>query len=196
MPQNTFPGSINTSLASCNLFFLTWKHFFVGINKSNQLPFLFVSQEEKPSYPPRLFQCSNASGAFRVEEIFEFCQEVNMSICFLFPYRLVFIHVVLLISIDWFSCRTLSRTMLCSWTLMTRYTNKILVQGLNSQPQKGAFYGHKITCLKWSTSKRGTHLNARKLILCGILYYVCPWRSRIFERKRSLNAEFDCTVWV
>lgn len=54
---------------------------------------LFFFQEEKPSYPPRLFQCSNASGAFRVEEIFEFCQEVIIkglfilsgipSICFL-----------------------------------------------------------------------------------------------------------------
>ena len=35
-----------------------------------------IFQEERPSCPPRLFQCSNASGAFKVDEIFEFSQEV------------------------------------------------------------------------------------------------------------------------
>lgn len=33
--------------------------------------------EELPSHPPRLFQCSNASGKFNVEEIFDFAQEVS-----------------------------------------------------------------------------------------------------------------------
>ena len=33
--------------------------------------------EELPSYPPRLFQCSNASGKFNVEEIFDFAQDVS-----------------------------------------------------------------------------------------------------------------------
>ena len=32
--------------------------------------------EELPSYPARLFQCSNASGKFTVEEIFDFAQDV------------------------------------------------------------------------------------------------------------------------
>ena len=81
-----------------HFFFLIFP--FVSINKNNQPPFLFFSQEEKPSYPPRLFQCSNASGAFRVEEIFEFCQEVSMYICFSLPFRLMFIHVVLMMNIE------------------------------------------------------------------------------------------------
>lgn len=105
-------------------FFFTWKLFFSDINKNNELTFLFVSQEEKPSYPPRLFQCSNASGAFRVEEIFEFCQEVNMSICFLLRFHITFIYLALMISVAWFSWRTLLRTMLCSWTPMMRYSSK------------------------------------------------------------------------
>lgn len=33
--------------------------------------------QELPNYPPRLFQCSNASGKFNVEEIFDFAQEVS-----------------------------------------------------------------------------------------------------------------------
>lgn len=34
--------------------------------------------EEIPSHPPRLFQCSNASGHFNVEEIFDFAQDVSI----------------------------------------------------------------------------------------------------------------------
>ena len=34
-------------------------------------------QEVVPTYPPRLFQCSNASGRFTVEEIFDFAQDVS-----------------------------------------------------------------------------------------------------------------------
>ena len=33
--------------------------------------------QELPSYPPRLFQGSNATGKFNVEEIFDFAQEVS-----------------------------------------------------------------------------------------------------------------------
>ena len=35
-------------------------------------------QEVVPTYPPRLFQCSNASGRFTVEEIFDFAQDVSL----------------------------------------------------------------------------------------------------------------------
>ena len=34
-----------------------------------------VFQQEIPEYPPRLFLCSNATGRFEVEEIFNFTQE-------------------------------------------------------------------------------------------------------------------------
>jgi len=34
-------------------------------------------EEPVPSHPPRLFQCSNASGRFDVEEIFDYSQEVS-----------------------------------------------------------------------------------------------------------------------
>ena len=38
-------------------------------------PYTCVSfQEVESAHPPRLFQCSNASGNFNVEEIFEFTQ--------------------------------------------------------------------------------------------------------------------------
>ena len=30
-----------------------------------------------PAYPARLFQCSNATGHFKVEEIFDFAQQVS-----------------------------------------------------------------------------------------------------------------------
>lgn len=36
-----------------------------------------ILEEQTPSYPPRLFQCSNASGRFTVEEIFDYSQEVS-----------------------------------------------------------------------------------------------------------------------
>lgn len=36
--------------------------------------------QEVPSHPPRLFQCSNASGHFNVEEIFDFAQDVSMTV--------------------------------------------------------------------------------------------------------------------
>lgn len=35
-------------------------------------------EEVIPTVPPRLFQCSNASGRFNVEEIFDFSQEVGI----------------------------------------------------------------------------------------------------------------------
>ncbi|KAJ7375647.1 hypothetical protein OS493_039842 [Desmophyllum pertusum] len=52
-------------------------------------------EDEKPSYPPRLFQCSNASGAFRVEEIFEYCQEdlIEDDVMFLDTYDEVFVWI-------------------------------------------------------------------------------------------------------
>ena len=37
-------------------------------------------QEVVASHPPRLFQCSNASGRFTVEEIFDFSQEVQWAV--------------------------------------------------------------------------------------------------------------------
>ena len=37
----------------------------------------FFLQQEVPERPPRLFQCSNASGKFRVEEIPDFTQDVR-----------------------------------------------------------------------------------------------------------------------
>ena len=39
--------------------------------------YLVYIQEVIPTQPPRLFQCSNASGRFIVEEIFDFTQEVR-----------------------------------------------------------------------------------------------------------------------
>ena len=36
-----------------------------------------ILEEQTPSHPPRLFQCSNASGRFAVEEIFDYSQEVS-----------------------------------------------------------------------------------------------------------------------
>ena len=33
--------------------------------------------EVLPTHPPRLFQCSNATGNIRIEEIFDFAQEVS-----------------------------------------------------------------------------------------------------------------------
>ena len=42
-------------------------------------------EEVTPSHPPRLFQCSNASGHFRVEEIFDFAQEVQPELLVLNP---------------------------------------------------------------------------------------------------------------
>ena len=47
-------------------------------------------QEVVPTYPPRLFQCSNASGRFTVEEIFDFAQDVStVSIIILFYIALM-----------------------------------------------------------------------------------------------------------
>ena len=36
-------------------------------------------QDVVPTHPPRLFQCSNASGRFKVEEIFDFAQDVSIA---------------------------------------------------------------------------------------------------------------------
>jgi len=35
-------------------------------------------EEVTPSHPARLFHCSNASGRFNVEEVFDFAQEVSL----------------------------------------------------------------------------------------------------------------------
>ena len=37
-------------------------------------------EEVVPTVPPRLFQCSNATGKFTVEEIFDFAQEVSKAL--------------------------------------------------------------------------------------------------------------------
>ncbi|KAK3752621.1 hypothetical protein QZH41_018816, partial [Actinostola sp. cb2023] len=52
-------------------------------------------EEEKPSYPPRLFQFSNASGAFKIEEIFEFVQEdlIEDDVMLLDTYDEVFVWI-------------------------------------------------------------------------------------------------------
>ncbi|XP_031553548.1 gelsolin, cytoplasmic-like [Actinia tenebrosa] len=52
-------------------------------------------EEEKPSYPPRLFQFSNASGAFKVEEILEFTQEdlIEDDVMLLDTYDEVFVWI-------------------------------------------------------------------------------------------------------
>lgn len=52
-------------------------------------------ENERPNYPPRLFQCSNASGAFQVEEIFDFSQEdlVEDDVMFLDTYDEVFVWI-------------------------------------------------------------------------------------------------------
>ena len=44
-------------------------------------------EEEVPSYPPRLFQCSNASGRFNVEEIFDFAQVVSVLPIYKYKYN-------------------------------------------------------------------------------------------------------------
>lgn len=43
---------------------------------TKKMNFLFP-QEQRPDIQPRLFQCSNASGKFWVEEIFDFDQDVR-----------------------------------------------------------------------------------------------------------------------
>ncbi|XP_072034821.1 advillin-like [Amphiura filiformis] len=52
-------------------------------------------QEEIPTHPPRLFQCSNAKGYFSVEEIPDFCQEdlVEDDVMLLDTYDELFIWV-------------------------------------------------------------------------------------------------------
>ena len=51
-------------------------------NRQNQLYInYFLLQEEDHSFAPRLFQCSNASGTFRVEELQDFDQEVSTASC-------------------------------------------------------------------------------------------------------------------
>lgn len=46
---------------------------FIHNRSRNIISFRF--QQEIPEYPPRLFLCSNATGRFVVEEIFNFTQE-------------------------------------------------------------------------------------------------------------------------
>ena len=50
-------------------------------------------EEVTPSHPPRLFQCSNASGFFAVEEIFDFAQQVLSSLTVANSTTLVDLHV-------------------------------------------------------------------------------------------------------
>ena len=46
------------------------------VNIKRDINYLHL-QEEDHSFAPRLFQCSNASGTFRVEELQDFDQEVS-----------------------------------------------------------------------------------------------------------------------
>lgn len=57
--------------------------------------FIVCTQEEVQLSPPRLFQCSNASGSFRVEEIVDFTQEdlIEDDVMLLDTYDQVFVWV-------------------------------------------------------------------------------------------------------
>ncbi|XP_065886890.1 gelsolin, cytoplasmic-like [Dysidea avara] len=54
-----------------------------------------ILEEPVPSHPPRLFQCSNASGRFNVEEIFDYSQEdlVPEDVMILDTYDQVFVWI-------------------------------------------------------------------------------------------------------
>ena len=53
------------------------EHFWSSLGGSAEYATGKWLAEVVPTYPPRLFQCSNASGHFKVEEIFDFAQEVR-----------------------------------------------------------------------------------------------------------------------
>ena len=55
------------------------EHFWSSLGGKTEYATGKWLEEVVPTYPPRLFQCSNASGCFKVEEIFDFAQEVSAS---------------------------------------------------------------------------------------------------------------------
>lgn len=57
-----------------------------------------ILEEPVPSHPPRLFQCSNASGRFNVEEIFDYSQEVCKN-CLLRVFLLYYIYTLSLLCV-------------------------------------------------------------------------------------------------
>ncbi len=53
------------------------EHFWTSLGGKTEYASTKWLEEITPTYPPRLFQCSNASGRFKVEEMFDFAQDVS-----------------------------------------------------------------------------------------------------------------------